>query len=179
MKKTLFLFSFLIVIYVSRAQELPVDEETGKITFAEVVQVDNNSKDELFQKARNFGVYKKENVLVDDAKEGTFKTKGQFKVVYPSPMRGMNHEGVVNYTITIFVKDGRYRYEITDLVHSSPKGNGGKLEGNLPECGKYTLTLAGWGTIKKEAQAEMLRIIENLKQDMSKVPVQQKKKDDW
>ncbi|WMJ75219.1 DUF4468 domain-containing protein [Cytophagaceae bacterium ABcell3] len=178
MKKVMLFFLMIMVGKFAIAQGvLPIDEETGKVMFSEVVPVDNNNQKDLFTKARNVGSSKKEDILKDDEAEGIFKTKGKFGVKYPSPMRGMMHDGTVSYTLSIMVKDGRYKYEITDFEHSSPKASGGKLESKLPECGKYTLTESGWSTIKKETKKEVEGIIENLKAAMAKAPAADK--DDW
>ena len=145
--------------------QLPVDSVTKKITFTDVVSVDGATKDQLYARAKNLNMLR-ENVKKDDKAEGTYSYKGSFSVKYPAPQVGMQHEGTVNYVTTIFVKDGKYKYTITDLVHQSVKGNGGKLEGKLPECNKYVLSLHGWGTIKKQAEEQMAILVKKIKENM-------------
>lgn len=145
--------------------QLPVDSTTKKITFTETVAVNGAKKDELYTRAKNLNQLR-ENVKKDDKVEGTYSYKGSFPVKYPAPQQGMTHSGVVNYVVTIFVKDGKYKYTITDLVHQSEKGNGGKLEGANPECNKYVLSTHGWAAIKKQAKEQMDLLVSKIKANM-------------
>jgi hypothetical protein len=161
-------FSILILSIflhgISFAQ-LPIDSATKKITFTESITVKDAKKDELYARAKNLNMLR-ENVKKDDKAEGTYSYKGSFPVKYPAPQQGMTHTGKVNYTVTIFVKDGKYKYVITDLIHESEKGNGGKLEGNLPECNKYVLSSHGWAAIKKQAKEQMEILVIKIKANM-------------
>ena len=166
MKRLMFSFLLGLSYLMAQGQTLPVDTATKKISFTEKIELAGLSKDELYKRAKNLGIAGK-NTVKDDLANGTYQYKGQFKVSYPAPQPGLQHTGVVDFVVTIQVKDGRYRYVITDFVHSSDKANGGKLEGNLPECGKHTLTLAGWGTIKKSVKEQTDKLIANIKAKMA------------
>lgn len=164
MKKiTLFLMG-LIVFQMSFAQ-LPVDSATQKVTYSEVVPVPGATKDQLYVRAKNLNMLR-ENVKADNKAEGVYSYKGQINVTYPAPQVGMKHSGVVKYVVTLFLKDGKYKYVITNFVHESSKGNGGKLEGKLPECNKYVLTTYGWAEIKKQTQEQMETLVKNIKANM-------------
>lgn len=143
----------------------PIDSVTKKITFTEVIKVDGVSKDELYKRAKNLGIAG-DNIKTDDAANGTYTYKGSMVVSYPAPQPGLAHTGNVAYEVTLICKDGRYKYIITGFTHTSPKANGGKLEGKEPECGKYTLTLAGWAAIKKSTWAQTDKLIANIKLKM-------------
>ncbi|MFN3402956.1 MAG: DUF4468 domain-containing protein [Cytophagaceae bacterium] len=174
-----YILGFLLfsLISFSYAQNLPLDPETKKITYSEVVNLEGN-KDELYQRAKNWALSNGYKAKVDSKEEGRFVATGQMSVTYPSPVRGMNHTGVVKFLLTISVKDGKYKYDLTEFIHESQKGNGGKLEGDMPECGKYTLTLDGWKVIKTKTSEEAPKIINGLKSNMAPVaPV--KKNEDW
>lgn len=164
MKKISTLILSLFVASFAFAQ-LPVDSVTKKITFTDVVSVDGATKDQLYARAKNLNMLR-ENIKKDDKAEGTYSYKGSFPVKYPAPQKGMMHSGTVNYVTTIFVKDGKYKYTITDLVHQSEKGNGGKLEGKLPECNKYVLAPHGWSSIKKQAEEQMAILVKKIKENM-------------
>jgi hypothetical protein len=168
MKKILCLFTVILLALGTQAQTttFPIDETTKKITYSEVVPLEGVSKSEIFERSKNLGISGK-NTIKEDANEGVYVYKGQINVKYPAPQVGNFHTGVVSYVVTIGSKDGKYKYVITDFVHTSDKANGGKLDGSLPECGKYTLTLAGWGTIKKQTMEEMDKFIAGLKSKMS------------
>jgi hypothetical protein len=94
-------------------------------------------------------------------------------------MKGMNHKGFVEYVITIYAKDGKYKYVITDVVHTSEKGNGGELSREIPECGKFTLTPGGWTSIKKSANDEIKKIIEGMKAGMRNPAKNSATSTDW
>lgn len=172
------LFFLLFSIYVS-AQDLKVDSETNKVTYWEVVDVPGASADELFKRAKNFGTVEKENILKDDDAAKVYSTKSHFNVSYPSPMKGLNHSGIVEYTLTIYAKDGRYKYVFTDFMHKSVKGDGGEINRSIPECGKYTLVPAGWGTIKRLTAEEAEKLVAALKKGMTGPAKNSVKSDDW
>ncbi len=158
---------------------LPLDPETKKITYSEVVQVDGAKKDDLYLKAKNWATANGYKTKVDSKEEGKIVTTGQYPVQYPSPVRGMNHSGVVKFTLTVSSKDGRYKYELTDVTHESQKGNGGKLESDMPACGKYTLTLDGWRAIKTKSGEELPKIVSGLKSNLAPSAEPVKKSEDW
>lgn len=178
MKKYYLMIFSLMIFGISFGQELPVDSLTKKVTFSETVTVTGATKDVLYTRAKNLNMLR-ENVKADNKAEGTYSYKGQFKVNYPAPQVGMQHSGFVDYVVTVFVKDGKYKYTITNFVHTSDKGNGGKLEGKLPECNKYVLTAAGWGTIKKQTREKMDTLIKNIKGSMDPVGDVPKNTGDW
>jgi|SRR6478609_8322794 len=144
----------------------PIDQATQKITFAEVVEVSGSTKAVLYSRAKQLGILGA-NTKVDNAAEGIYSYKGEFQVKYHAPQPGLYHTGVVNYVVTIYCKDGKYKYVITDFIHTSPKGNGGKLEGALPECGKYVLSPSGWADIKKSTWEQTDALVRNLKLKMA------------
>jgi hypothetical protein len=178
MKKfILFIFS-IMVSGIGFCQELPLDSITKKISFTEVVNVKEATKDVLYTRAKNLNMLR-DNVKVDNKADGTYSYKGKIKVSYPAPQVGMQHSGFVNYVVIIFVKDGKYKYTITDFTHESDKGNGGKLEGKLPECNKYVLTAAGWATIKKQTKENSERLIKSIKANMDPTGDVPKNTGDW
>lgn len=178
MKKYFLLILSIAICGLSFSQDLPVDVETKKVTFTNVVDVSGATKDVLYTRAKNLNMLR-DNIKVDNKAEGTYSYKGQINVNYPAPQVGMKHAGKVNYAVTIFVKDGKYKYTITDFVHSSDKGNGGKLEGKLPECNKYVLTLSGWNTIKSQTNESMEKLVSSIKANMDPVSDVPKNTGDW
>jgi len=121
---TLFLFfllSFMLSFGQKETPNLPIDSSTNKITYAEVINVDSlTSKQELYSRAREWFAKtynsSKEVLQMEDKESGKIIGKALIQVYYK--MLGMDHEhGYINYTITIAVKDGKYKYEITDLHH--------------------------------------------------------------
>ncbi len=164
MKKIYTIALFTIFAFAAKAQTkvFPIDTATKKITYAEVIQIEGATKEVLYKRSKNLGIAGA-GTQKDDAAQGLYTYKGSFKVTYPSPQYGLSHTGTVEYLVTVASKDGRYKYIITNFLHLKEGANGGKLEGTLPECGKYTLTQAGWGSIKKQTMEQMDKFIRNLK----------------
>ncbi len=146
--------------------QFPVDSTTKKITYTEVVTVTGASKADLYARAKSLNGIQS-STLKDDKANGIYSYKGSFGVKYPAPQVGMAHTGTVSYVVTVVSKDGKYKYTVTDLTHASDKGNGGALEGALPACGKYTLTLSGWNNIKKQSQEKMNELVKAIKSAMA------------
>lgn len=162
--KNLFALALVVVALTANAQTktFPIDTATKKIAYSEVIQLNGVTKDELFKRSKNLGI-SGAGTQKEDAAQGLYVYKGSFSVSYPSPQMALTHTGTVEYTVTIASKDGRYKYIISNFVHSGPRASGGKLESKEPECGKYTLTMAGWGAIKKQTMEYMDKFIPNLK----------------
>lgn len=158
----------LLAIFISASAhaQFPVDSVTKKITYSEVVAVNGASKNDLYARAKSINSMAS-STLKDDKAGGVYSYKGSFGVKYPAPQVGMSHAGTVSYVVTIVCKDGKYKYTVTDLTHASDKGNGGGLEGALPACGKYTLTLSGWNNIKKQSQEKMNELVKAIKGAMA------------
>ncbi|HSZ24360.1 MAG TPA: DUF4468 domain-containing protein [Cytophagaceae bacterium] len=165
--KKLFTCSLILFAFLAKAQTktFPIDSASKKIMYSEVIQLNGVTKDELYKRAKNLGVAGN-GTQKDDPAQGLYMYKGFLNVSYPAPQPGLQHSGKVEYLVTLACKDGRYKYIITNFVHSGEKASGGKLEGSLPECGKLILTLAAWGSIKKQTMEQMDKFIKNLKANM-------------
>lgn len=102
--------------------KLPIDKSTNKITYSEVVPVDSSvSKQELFGRAREWfaKTYRSStNVIqMEDKESGIIVGKALFQVYHRA--LGSNYpSGYINYTISVYLKDGRYKYVFTNFYHS-------------------------------------------------------------
>jgi hypothetical protein len=127
--KHLFFLSALTLLSVSttfgqkkETPILPIDSATSKITYSEVVFVDSlTNKNELFLRAREWfaKTYKSSmNVIqMEDKENGKIVGKASMQVYHK--LGGSNYpSGYINYTIFVYIKDGRYKYEITDFHHT-------------------------------------------------------------
>ena len=118
--KILFIILLPILSFAQKEiPNLPIDSVTQLITYTGVVQVTGN-KDELYSRAREWfaKAYNSSlNVIQMDDKE---KIIGKaLMTVYWKNLVGVTSEaGNVNYTISIFFKDGKYKYEITNFYHT-------------------------------------------------------------
>lgn len=96
---------------------LPLNSKTGRITYQEVVEVEGNKRD-LFNRCINWvNTYYANPVSVTkirDFETGKIEGRHQFRIHYMED--GYQKDGgMVLYTVRIEMKDGRYRYTITDF----------------------------------------------------------------
>jgi hypothetical protein len=98
---------------------LPIDETTKLITYQEVV-TEEGSKNDLFNRSIGFlNEFYKNPVAVTkvrDPHSGVVRGQHQFRVHYTDE-EGYRKEGaMVMYDFRIELKDGRYRYTLTDFL---------------------------------------------------------------
>ena len=117
------------IIFCSKGQEklfdiLPLTD--GIVTYSEVVQIEEVNKDELYLRAKKWFVTTfnsaKDVIQLDDKENGEIIGKGSFRI----PFYSINP--VINHTLTILVKDGRFKYVITDLIYNDDQGNKSSIE---------------------------------------------------
>ena len=170
MKKLITFCLLSLFVFTSNAQEL--------LTYTEVIQVDSVSKNELFYRAKNWFVNafkSSKNVIQNENKEnGEIIGKATMKY-YPDYFVGSdNTKGYINYTIKIFVKEGRYKYEFTDFYHEPENKNGhsfGYVTNAVENPKPYSFSLKSWNRkawndLKKEIDIKMKDIIFSLKDGM-------------
>lgn len=109
--KTLSILLMLVTV-TSRAQ-LPLDPDTQKFTYAEVIE-EPGTKADLYARAREWFVhaYKSADdvIQLDDKENGQIIGKGKFSVYLSMNTRYVRH------TVTIEIKDNKYRYIITSFI---------------------------------------------------------------
>ena len=100
---------------------LPIDSITNKITYSGVVKIDSVNKQELYSRAREWfaKAYKNSSKVIqmEDKESGKIVGKAMIEV-YGSTLGIRNEGGNINYTISIYIKEGRYKYEVTDFYHT-------------------------------------------------------------
>ena len=150
--KKLFLVLCLFVSNFLIAQELPKDSVTGKYTFQGIVKVDSVSKNELYSRAREWiskSFVSANNVIqMDDKELGKIIGKGKTQNYYFGIGSDM---GSILFTISIQVKDNKFKYTITDFIHTwegteFTKNRNRNLEDN--EMRSFTLTKGAWSKLK-------------------------------
>ena len=127
MKKILFLvvaavLSTPILFGRNETPKMPIDSITKKITYSDIVSVDQStSKLELFSRAREWfaKTYNSSTSVIqmEDKESGKLIGKAVMQV-YRNGILGDREHGRVNYTISIYVKDGRYKYIVADFNHT-------------------------------------------------------------
>lgn len=168
MRTVLTFVSVLTTITFSNGQEklldiLPLVD--GVVNYSGVIQVDGISKDELYSRAKKWFVitYKsaKDVIQLDDKENGNIIGKGKFGIVYYA------REPYIDHTISISVKDGRFKYEIMNMVYSDKQGDKFSIE-DFPN---------GWAGKKKlytTVDTEVNALIASIEKGMKTKTV-----DDW
>lgn len=165
MKKTLCLL-FLLVSLISSAQNDP-------LMFHEVIPVDGKNKTEIFgglrQWVATYYVNSKAVTQLEDAATGTIIIKAEF----PFKKGGMYsaYQGWISYMLKLQVKDGRYRVEMSNFVHSNEPGNASDCALGLlttaEKSGKGGMNKWGhnkiWPQLKEKAENEFNEIASSLK----------------
>lgn len=120
MKALLFLYA-LILPFANYCQNpiLPLDNETGKIAYSDIIKFDSFAKDDIFIKANEWFVNvfnSADNVIQLNSKEdGVIIGKGFSKLT--SKPSAVYVTSKLYYTIKIEVKEGRYKYSIYDIYY--------------------------------------------------------------
>lgn len=176
--RLILLSSMLLATAAGYAQKLPVDSETQKITYTEVVEIPGAKKDDLYSKAKAWFVTAtgatKLALELEDKETGKLLGKVNNSVKVKNPPMGMYEVGFVNYTISIIVKDDKYKYTFTDFNHESggmkDVTSSGPLEnkksGARPMTGGMP-TGYQWGKIKEVTEETVLKQVETLKKAMA------------
>jgi hypothetical protein len=121
LKKTMMMFALLISTMYGRAQSgLPINS-SGKIEITDVVNIESVNKADLFQRSDNF---------IADLSDPNFKilsvekdsANGKINAAYQIMIYAQTGvlkkvQGAVSYSLTLEVKDGKYRYTFTDFVY--------------------------------------------------------------
>ena len=187
--KIVFFFLFLSVNFIVFAQKknkqqtyeqpkFTISDKTKQITYSEVIEL-NGTPDELYNKGLSwYKTYFKNpaNVIrTQDKTNHKILGKARFKILNPQNKKGLKTmAGIVQYTIKIAFKDGKYRYVIDDI--------------NLKQTSKYPIErwLADKGPYYspknnfylQQVDEYMKKTIDNLKKYMAK-PKVTNNEDDW
>lgn len=160
-----------------------------KLTFVDVVQVDSISKKELYNRSliwfANAFVSANDVIQVKDPEEGLIMAKAITSYT-PSFMTGASAKGIVSYTFSIYVKDGRYKYVATDFYYDPYNKGKGYMQPAIltddEECPHPVPMAKNWShrvwlDIKEQVQESMELLITSMKLGMlTPAPTQQ---DDW
>jgi hypothetical protein len=118
---------FLVCFSFAQAQKnkpialppaMPVDSVTRLITYSEVVQVPGMKPVDLYNRALSWAqtYYKNPADVIREKNpaEGKLLIKARYKIYNEPDKEGtVTNAGDVMYTLTIWFKDGRYKYEMT------------------------------------------------------------------
>jgi len=156
---------------------IPVDKETKLITYDDVVDQKGVSAKELYSRATAW--YQKyfnnptEKLRKKDDENFTLELFVRFKL-YNFDKKGVKSDAseLMQYTLNIACKEGRYKYEFTKFNQKAPsfKPSEPLLDKNDPNAEKHTVWL-------KQVDEEIKKTINDLEKAMATSG--EKKKDDW
>jgi hypothetical protein len=100
--------------------KLPINSETKLLTYEKVQVVDGVEQSELYRRCLQWcqTFYKNPNDVIRerDSLGGKIVCKGRFKISNPPDKKGLETDaGLVQYTLTILMKEGKYKYTLTDI----------------------------------------------------------------
>lgn len=111
-------FAIPVVGFSQILEDLPLNE-SGKISYSEIVTVEGVKKDELFLRAKtvqqNFKIKEQgyiKDILLEDKEEGVMIYSGVYILL------GQNMR--VDFKLKIQVKDNKYKYELFEFVFTYP-----------------------------------------------------------
>lgn len=159
-------------IYNGKPYEKEPKEKSKEYT--EIVIVDSTiTKNELYSTfmdwlAKTY-VSAKDVIQYQDKEEGKIVAKGLFKV-YLNGVYGATEVGNIHHTISIYVKEGKYKYVIGNIYFE------GKAYGESPINGEkpWGMLQGQWKKINDQSNSEIDKIILSLK---SSVNITKKNKD--
>lgn len=153
------------------------------LIFTEVIQVDNTSKEQLFDRAKMWftTIYRSSSDVLQIIDKDNGQLVGKAAMTYHSSIfKGSEAtKGDIRYQVSIFFKDNRYKYEFTNFIHegNSYNSTGAASFGLITdenECPrKFNNIMAGtkwcnnvWTDLKEKIDSEMKTTIESLKSQM-------------
>lgn len=162
----------LLAILFASCRPLPV----MRFGASETVDMPGVSKDKLYQRAVEWfnETFKNTKAVIQsqDKEAGTFYAKGAFEFFLSG------RTDVITFSINIAVKDGKYRYVISDFNHAGASighrkpthkkvtEGGGNLESIKPIKSYPKLSGRYWQKVREYAQEQQSSIISVLKNKM-------------
>ena len=100
------------------SQSLPMDDETGKVTYEEIVD-QPGSQQELYNRALDWfnNFYTNARVVIEEKEPDKGKITARPKFMLQiQDKKGVNTDvGFIIYSLKVWVKDNKFRYRITDI----------------------------------------------------------------
>lgn len=182
MKIQFFILVFSIFIFTFSFSQEPIAEP---LTFSEVVKVDTSvSAKELYSRARTWfaETYRsaQDVIQMEDKEEGKIVAKGAIKYNSNVFVGSLGTKGWIRYTLTIIVKDGRYKFDMTNFIHEgNPLNDSGAISFELITTSEtcpaniYPKSTKGWKNkvwkdIKENIYTNESALIASLKAAMNK-----------
>jgi hypothetical protein len=178
-KYILVLLIFTSVKASSQISILQSDSSSGKIMFQGVCTVDSVSAKELFSRSKIWfaKTFNSSNDVIQNIDSENFIIIGKAKIRAHAQNFGERTWGYVKYSITIYCKDNRFKYVISDLYHegdvigttSTYTPSVGLLSINTPEYGGFlSYRKKDLDKLCDELNDYVKQLVKSLKIDMNK-----------
>lgn len=168
----------LVTCFTIKAQDLPVDAKSGKITFMKTVDANGLTSQKLYEIAKEWG--DKQNYTIEEDIPGSKITfKGSTEIEYPVNKSAEKLKGTVHFKFQLGAKEGKYRYIFTNFEHKGNPDDAGALEDAEPDCTFTKISIRGWTVLKKDTHRKMLILIDALTKKITAEQNDPTKNDDW
>lgn len=166
--------------------QLPVNEETGKVVFTDVVQADGMTKEQIYEKAKMWIVstLKSGDNMVELDGTNSSKIVGTGNLIIPKVEinEKMNYHVfrnyVLNFKFIVFCKDNKYKYSVENFHLTFNNVNSTFTTGleKVIETGHFgkKKQVLFESAVKETAKEYIDKLIQELKSYMNK-----KSEDDW
>lgn len=140
--------------------------------FSEVVFLDSVPSSKILERAINW--VKLETPRYVKANRVSSGNKVECVATFTIKPKQLNPEfdytGKITMKVSIEVKDGKYRYTISNIQHKSTSGkvNGGSIDNVVPETGSMSMDDVTWKKVKGEAIKDAQIVINDIKEFMIK-----------
>lgn len=149
---------------------LHLDSNTNLISYNGVVEQEESSSDSLFIRAKKFGekLFGKEKNIFELQKYGQkLVMNGSINAYAYGNKYNKKSIGKYEFRMIVYIKEGRYKYTITNLVHQGLTPNTGKPVRNYFEFyANSTTNIKGYDTILRYADREIKSTIKNFETAM-------------
>jgi len=185
--KTLISLTFSILIYSTL-----IAQNQEQFIYSDVVELNNISQEEMYNRGKlwfvNTYVSANDVIQLDDKTGGTIIGNGVFR--YNSKVFNASDRtvGLIRYTVKLFFKEGRYKYEIGNFRHESTSTSnyGGINFGQITNDSECLNPKKGmgaswnnkvWKDIKSQIDHDVKSIISSIISGMDKAV--ESKNSDW
>jgi hypothetical protein len=151
---------------------LPTDPDTHLVAYTGVVDVPSTTQAQLYSRAYEWVVKTynspKDVIQMQDKESGKIIVKASSKARITKYDSGYNL-----YTFSIYVKEGKYKYDVTDLRNEHVVLNGqyvgdyslGRFEQVEPNI-KTKQSQRGWNNLRRNAEADIKALLTSLQAAM-------------
>ena len=176
-----FLTQFIVLTQVfAQDPRLPTSED-GRYTFSDVIALNGFSEFQLFRNAEKYceDRFGKKNIFKADEAQGVIEAEYDF-YVYKKGSLGKYVDGTIECKVSIEVKEGKYRYIITDFYFQEYERNRyGKFvptkgKGRALETPSSKLNAGQWEAHKKKTLERIEALIPELQLNMQFIPSEKK-----